>query len=143
MTTVLWIHGDNLSPTSPVFRAAPDAPAIFVFDDALIADWGIGLKRLAFLYESLLELPVSIRRGDVASQVIQFAQEHQATRILTNESVSPRFKAICKTIGKNLPSGSRLDIVKDTPFVEITQRLDLKRFSRYWQAVKPKLLDDK
>jgi len=30
-----------------------------------------------FLYESLLELPVSIRRGDVAAEVSAFAREQQ------------------------------------------------------------------
>lgn len=143
MNTILWIHADNLSPDSPAFRAAPDAPAIFVFDEALLAEWEIGLKRLVFLYESLLELPVSIRRGDVPIEVVRFAQEHKATRILTNHSVSPRFEKLCKAISKNMPSGSRLEVLKDAPFVEINQRLDLKRFSRYWQTVKPKLLSDK
>jgi len=91
-----------------------------------------------FLYESLLELPVSIRRGDVAAEVSAFAREHSATRIVTSESVSPRFVAICNQISKNMPSASRLEVVAGEPFVEVEGRLDLKRFWRYWQVVKPK-----
>lgn len=104
----------------------------------MLEQWQIGLKRVVFLYESLLELPVTIRRGEVAAEVAAFALEHGATRIVTSESVSPRFVAMCKAISKKMPSGSRLEVMKVEPFVEVTGRIDLKRFSRYWQTVKDK-----
>lgn len=138
MKTIVWVNGDGLSPYNPALAANPGAPAVFVFDDALLDEWQIGLKRIVFLYESVLELPVSIRRGDVATEVAAFALEHGATRIVTSESVSPRFVATCKAISKKMPTGSRLEVVKVEPFVEVSGRLDLKRFSRYWQAVKDK-----
>lgn len=138
MKTIVWIHGDNLSPQNPALLENPDAPSVFVFDDVLLEEWGIGLKRITFLYESLLELPVTIRRGDVAAEVVAFAKQQGATRIVMYESVSPRFVTICKTISKNMPTGSRLEVVKGEPFIDIDGRLDLKRFSRYWQAVKDK-----
>ena len=138
MKTIVWLHGDGLSPQNPALVANEGAPAVFVFDDALLTQWQIGLKRVVFLYESVLELPVSIRRGDVAAEVSAFAREHSATRIVTSESVSPRFVAICNQISKNMPSASRLEVVAGEPFVEVEGRLDLKRFWRYWQVVKPK-----
>ena len=143
MKTIVWIHGDCLSPKNPALEANEGAPAVFVFDDALLTQWRIGLKRVVFLYESLLEMPVSIRRGDVAKEVVAFALEHGATRIVTSESVSPRFVTTCEAIGKNMPSGSRLEVVKVEPFVEVEGRLDLKRFWRYWQVVKHKAFGDK
>jgi hypothetical protein len=138
MKTVVWVHGDGLSPQDVALMANAGAPAVFVFDDALLEQWQIGLKRITFLYESLLEMPVTIRRGDVAAEVAAFALEHGATRIVTSESVSPRFVATCKAISKKMPSGSRLEVMKVEPFVEVAGRLDLKRFSRYWQMVKDK-----
>ena len=134
--TVIWVHGDCLSPNGPAFQAVPDAPALFVWDDALLKEWEISLKRVVFIYECLLELPVVIRRGDVAEEVVRFAAEHGATRILTAESPSPRFRAICKQIATNMPSGSRLEVLRNEPFVDYDGYLDLKRFSRYWNKVK-------
>ena len=103
MNTIVWIHGDVLSPYGPALQSAPDAPAIFVWDDALLNQWQISLKRITFIYECLLELPVVIRRGDVAEQVTQFALEHDARRILTAESPSPRFRTICRSIADSMP----------------------------------------
>ena len=134
--TVIWIHGDCLSPHNPALVNNPDAPAIWVWDDMLLDEWQISLKRIAFIYECLLDLPVTIRRGDVAAQVAAFALEHGARRIVTAESPSPKFPELCRRISHAMPSGSRLEVLKLEPFVEVSGQLDLKRFSRYWRAVK-------
>ncbi len=136
MKTIVWIHADVLSPYGPALQTAPDAPAIYVWDDALLAEWQISLKRIAFIYECLLELPVTIRRGDVAQEVVQFAQENGVSRILTAESPSPRFRQICQQITDSMPKGSRLEVLYVEPFVDYDGHIDLKRFSRYWQTVK-------
>ncbi|MEG4118028.1 hypothetical protein QUA43_11195, partial [Microcoleus sp. N9_B4] len=57
---IIWLHGDCLSPEGPAFQAHPEAPAIWVWDDALIDEWQLSLKRMVFIYECLLELPVVI-----------------------------------------------------------------------------------
>ncbi|MCS6834730.1 MAG: hypothetical protein NZ750_01775 [Anaerolineae bacterium] len=135
-STIIWVHGDNLNPHSAPFQTAPDAPAIFVWDDALLEEWRISLKRIVFIYECLLELPIIIRRGDVAEEVVQFAREHEARRILTSESPSPRHQFLCQTIIKHMPKGSRLEVLREPAFVDGAEKVDLKRFSRYWNAVK-------
>lgn len=135
--TVVWVHMDALSPTNPALTANPDAPALFVFDDAYLAERKFSIKRIAFIYECLLEMPVTIRRGDVAAQLLAFMREHGASRIATTESVDPRLKAICEAIRKALPEGDRLEFPPVEPFAAIdNRRLDLKRFTRYWGAVK-------
>lgn len=134
--TVVWVHGDVLSPYGPALRAHSGSPAIFVWDDALLDAWNISLKRIAFIYECLLELPVTIRRGDVAVEVSTFAQAHGAGRIVTAESPSPRFREICRTVSHSMPSGSRLEVMRLEPFVDYAGDIDLKRFSRYWRTVK-------
>ncbi|MCU0512798.1 MAG: hypothetical protein MUE40_09525 [Anaerolineae bacterium] len=141
MQTILWIHGDNLSPQNPVFQAAPGAPAIFVWDEALLRDWHISLKRIVFMYECLLELPVTIRRGEVAREVVAFAHEHAARRILTADSPAPLHRRLCRQMSQHMPSGSRLEILHETSFVDVPGNIDLKRFSRYWQSVKKRALN--
>ena len=125
---VIWVHADCLDPRGPAFIAAPDAPAIFVFDDVVLDGYGVGLKRIAFIYECLLELPVTIRRGDVAAEVLAFAREHGARRILTTATPAPRFGTIADEIERELP----VEALGVAPFVP-DRRYDLKRFSRYWR----------
>jgi hypothetical protein len=128
---IIWVHGDCLSPQSPALRAYPAAPAIFVWDDELLATYRLSLKRIVFITECLLELPVRIFRGDVAEAVLTFAAAHGADAIVTTESPSPRFAVISSHLANQLP----LRMLPMEPFVAVRAPLDLRRFSRYWQAV--------
>lgn len=130
MSPIVWVHGDCLSPNNPALTNYPDTPAIWVWDDALIEQWQLSLKRITFIYECLLDLPVIIRRGNVAQEVVGFAQEHNADLVVTVESVSPRFDAICTEIDSFLP----VDVLAVEPFFEYDGYIDLKRFSRYWKV---------
>ncbi len=131
MTTIIWIHGDCLSPHSPALRHYPNSPAIWVWDEALLNEWRISLKRITFIYECLLELPVVIRRGDVATEVARFAAEHQADTVATVLSPSPRFNQIGHEIRK---AGLDLEVHVVEPFLDYEGHIDLKRFSRYWRV---------
>lgn len=128
--SIVWVHGDCLRPTNPALVAAPGAPALFVFDEALLAGTAITLKRLVFLYECLLELPVTIRRGDVATEVVAFAREHGAVRVLTTPSAAPRFALIRDAIAAEVP----VVAVPEVPFLAYDGHLDLRRFGRYWRV---------
>lgn len=140
MKTIAWIHADNLNPNQAALTIEPGIPAIFVWDEALLDDWNISFKRIVFIYECLLELPVTIRRGDVAQEVVAFAAEHGAQRILTPASPSPRHHLICQTIMKQMPKGSRIEVQREPAFVAYKGQLDLQRFSRYWRTVKKEAL---
>ncbi|MDH6059383.1 hypothetical protein NWP17_02840 [Chrysosporum bergii ANA360D] len=134
---IIWIHGDCLSPHNPALQEYPNAPAVWVWDEALIAEWQVSLKRITFIYECLLELPVIIRRGDVVSEVLAFAQEHQADLVVTANSPSPRFNHICDQIEKSLT----LEVWDTDPFFDYDGYIDLKRFSRYWKVAEKKLFN--
>ncbi|MFN6466241.1 MAG: hypothetical protein RMZ41_031110 [Nostoc sp. DedVER02] len=127
---IVWIHGDCLSPYNPVLQKYPDAPAIWVWDEALIEEWQLSLKRLTFIYECLLELPVVIRRGDVAQEILAFAKEHDANLVVTAESPSPRFDDICNQMERSIG----VEVLEVEPFFDYDGYIDLKRFSRYWKV---------
>ena len=127
---MVWIHGDALSSAHPVWQARAGVPALFVWDDALLRDWQISLKRVVFIYECLLELPVEIRRGDVAAEVLQFASQLSADGIVTPASPSPRFRQVCAVLRQSIP----VQVVEDVPFLDYDGPLDLQRFSRYWRV---------
>jgi hypothetical protein len=134
---VIWVHGDCLSPQNPALQEYPDAPAIWVWDDALIEEWQLSLKRLTFIYECLLELPVVIRRGDVAKEVLAFAREHNSNLVVTANSPSPRFDAICDEIERAV----KLEVFEVEPFFDYDGYIDLKRFSRYWKVAEKYVFD--
>ena len=114
---ILWIHGEALGPANPALLAHPGRPAVFVFDSALLAGRSpttgdpaapepqpVSLKRIGFLYECLLELPVTLRHGDVAAEVLAFARAHGADGIVTSAGTDPRVAAICEVLDQNTHS---------------------------------------
>jgi hypothetical protein len=134
---IIWVHGDCLSPYNPALQAYPNTPAIWVWDDALIEEWQLSLKRLTFIYECLLELPVEIRRGNVAEEILAFAQEHNADLVVTANSPSPRFHDICDRIECSLA----LEVFEVKPFFDYDGYIDLKRFSRYWKVAQKYVME--
>ena len=130
-TPIIWIHGEALNPYNSAFQAFPGTPAIWVWDDDLLQKGAFSLKRILFIYECLLELPITICRGNVAEEVLQLAKSHKADRIITMDSPSPRFDTILNQIEKHTP----VTVLLDEPFVRYEDKLDLRRFSRYWRKV--------
>ncbi len=136
--TIVWIYPDCLSSTHPALLLHRAAPAVFVWDDEWLATAQISLKRIQFIYEGLLELPVAIRRGDVAAEVLQFAADHHAMEIATAHSVDPRFHAHAQRVA----AVARLQVYSLPPFLDCdASKLDLKRFSRYWRTAKKQAYD--
>ncbi len=132
---LVWVHGDCLSPYHPALQTYPEAPALWVWDEALLKDWHISVKRLVFIYECLLELPVTIRRGNLVAELRQFAQEEGADYIATTASPSPQFRQICTSLEPELP----VEILPIRPFLDYDGYIDLKRFSRYWRVAQPRV----
>lgn len=140
---ILWIHGEALGPANPALLAWPQRPAVFVLDRELLAGGGssnashgpLSLKRIGFLMECLLELPVTIRCGAVASEVVAFAERHGADGVVTSQAVDPRFQRIAAQIEATLP----LQVLPVPSFVPqgAGQPQDLARFGRYWRRAEP------
>ena len=130
---ILWVHEEALGPANPALRAWPDAPALFVFDTHWIETNRISRKRLGFLYENALELPLTLRKGDVAAEVIAFAQRHDADGVVTSTAVDPRLQRIADAIDAELS----LQELEPDAFVELPRPPRLGRFSRYWREAEP------
>ena len=136
MSSIVWIHADCLRRECAAFQQYPTAPALFVWDDVVLRGYGLSLKRMVFLYECLLDLDVEIHRGDVASEVRAFAQTHGATTIITMETPAPRFA----TIVSDLRTTHRVDVHADEPFAEVSDGVDIKRFSRFWGSIRTQVV---
>lgn len=130
MHTIVWIHEDCLHPTGPAYMKYPDAPSVFVFDNA---GPKVSLKRYVFIYESLLELPCVIRKGDAVEEILAFARLHGASRVATIATPSPRLKRIQKELAKHL----EVEVLHFDRFIEYDGAVRLERFSQFWRTVEP------
>ncbi len=65
----VWLTAESLGDADPALAAHPDLPAVFVFDEPLLARLRLSGKRLVFLAETLAELAsrrtVELHRGAV------------------------------------------------------------------------------
>lgn len=122
-----WLHDDAL--------ALPDEPvtaAVFVFDDALMAKRHYGLKRIGFIYERLLELPVEIFRGDARRIVPARAAALGCGGIVAWRAPCPDLTTLGEAIGV---------VWRERPaLVDPPTGTDLRRFSRYWSRVRARAL---
>jgi hypothetical protein len=133
---LIWIYDDCLDPQSLALQQNLNRPAMYVFDEELLQN--ISLKRIAFVYECLLEIPaIQIRTGSVAEELIAAMEENNCQRIVTITSVAPHFKQIVAALRQR---NIEVEILPAPTFVNLSsieaQQIDLKRFSRYWQQVK-------
>ena len=110
--TLIWVHEDMLRADHPAFHAADDAGAIFVWDDAYFDQMDYGLNRRVFIYETLLELPVDIYRGDTGSV---FAPYFSPQTILTGKTPNPHLKAIMA----DLRATCAVTTIADAAFVQL------------------------
>jgi deoxyribodipyrimidine photo-lyase len=122
---LIWVHVDCLHRQSPAYLAHPDAPSLFVWDDAELQRAGWALKRIGFIYECLLDLPAVIRRGDPVEELRRYASEMHCEGIVTMATPDPHLKQQIAAL--------HAEAMPQEPFVNLTGKVDLKRFSRYWQ----------
>ena len=114
MSSVAWVHEDALR------HWYGDVPAIYVFDDEKLKRECWSLKRIGFLYECLLELPVEIRRGDVVSEVLEFQRQHNAEGIISMGTPNPHLLRQADLL--------QAQMRPQPEFVHIEGKLDLRRF---------------
>jgi deoxyribodipyrimidine photo-lyase len=147
---VLWIHAEALGPANAALKAHPHRPAVFVFDPLAADPEPWGLKRLVFLYECLLELPVTIRAGDPVAELLAFVVRCGADGVVTTRAVDPRLQAISARLAERLP----LVVLEPEPLVladleppaagepevsGVVTLPDLRRFSSYWRWAEPRI----
>ena len=130
---VIWVHEEALGSSNPALLERPNSPALFVFDTRWIQEARISRKLLGFLYESALDLPITLRKGDVVKEVIAFAERHNADGVLSSLPVDPRLERIADSI----ESHCQLELLEPEPFVTMPRPPRLGRFSRYWREAEP------
>ena len=74
---VVWLTAESLGDRDPALAAWPTMPAVFVFDEPLLARLHLSAKRLVFIAETLAELaeqrPVRVLLGDPVMELADVA----------------------------------------------------------------------
>ena len=130
MNTIVWVNDDCLSLSNPALARYPLAPALFVFDPKWTET--VALKRVQFVYECLLELPVTIIKGDPVQTISAFARQHQATHLVSTATPDPRLQQVLTGLNA---MAITIEILIPESFVAVQGHVDLKRFSRYWKRI--------
>jgi len=147
---VLWIHAEALGPANAALKAHPHCPAVFVFDPVAADQEPWGLKRLVFLYECLVELPVTIRAGDPVTELLAFVVRCGADGVVTTRAVDPRLQAISARLAERVsvvvlepeplvPADLELPGAGEPAASAVGTLPDLRRFSRYWRWAEPRI----
>jgi len=125
-----WLHPDCLNAD----WLEPHDQAVYVFDDAQLEAAAWGLKRVLFIYETLLELPLNIYRGPTVETLGTLADSSEG--IVTVDTPDPWLRGRIAELRQFAAAE-----VKPRPvFVELEGSVDLRRFSRYWAKAERKLL---
>lgn len=113
---------------------------VFVLDEPFLRQTQFGFGRLAFLYESVMDVfaarpegSCSIRLGEVVAEVRAFVIERGASRIATTQTVGARFAEYLAELRED---GLR---VRAYPVEELVPYPDVdrvpKRFGAWWREV--------
>ena len=129
---MIWLHEDALRAEHPVFTGVgPDFSAWYIWDEAYLRRMDYGYKRLLFIYETLLELPVTIVRGGFLDCLpVLAARNGNVVRV--PETPNPE---LIRTI-ERLSDDCDVQVIADTPFVTLSRDPDLGRFFRYWKIAR-------
>ncbi len=65
----VWLTAESLGTDDPALVAHPDLPAVFVFDEPLLARLRLSGKRLVFLAEALAGLGAEVRLGEPRTEL--------------------------------------------------------------------------
>ena len=126
---LLYIHEKGLGDNQPIFsRMAPNSRALFIWDDAYFKKRNYSLKRLVFIYETLISMPVDIVRGETSEIVNDLAPK----KIITPYTADLELRQLMSEAFKDF----ELELVYPKAFVHINDEFNFTRFFKYWNKAK-------
>jgi hypothetical protein len=135
---IFWLHEEVLSKALIQTQAAEGFRFLFVFDTVWLAQRPVSLKRIQFIYETLVALPVAIEivYGDAVDVLKQKGQEHPGL--------------VCQVIAPKDPElAERIDGIASEAGVAVLERPrwfappanKVARFFKFYNAVRGEALD--
>jgi deoxyribodipyrimidine photo-lyase len=126
---LVWITLDSASPVSPAAARFPDAPRIFVIDQAWLESERPSLKRLVFLFECLADVPaIEVHVGDPRTMLTARARALGCDGLAVAETSCPWVRRTAADVMATIP----VQVCACPPFCDRSRVSDLGRF---WQKV--------
>jgi len=152
----IWINEDTLGINHPVFEAASrDAIAIFIWDQAYFQRQNYSLKRLAFIYECLIDLQQQIdttQNGSLRLEVYEGDTQSVLQDIIYSNDGACDDSAMNKLYVPGIPNPYVLDVIRllgqdikiaiiePIPFMTVPDDVDMRRFFRFWKRARKSAL---
>ena len=126
---LLYIHDKGLGDNQPIFsRMTPDSKALFIWDDAYFKKRNYSLKRLVFIYETLISMPVEIVHG----KTLEIVKEIAPKKVITPYTSDLELRLLIREMSGEF----ELEFVYPKAFVHIDDKFHFTRFFKYWNKAK-------
>ena len=126
---LFYIHDKALGSDCSIFsRTNSETKAVFIWDDYYFKQRGYSLKRLVFIYETLLELPLEIIHGNTLDILSEENFDHIVIPYSSDQ--------VLKTLFSKIEKIKTVQYLFETPFVNLDRTVEFKRFFKYWNQAK-------
>ena len=125
---LLLVHDKALRFGWESYQASEKFKAIHIWDDEYYRAQRYSLKRLVFIYETLLDLPLEIIHG----KTLDILSEENSDHIVIPYSGDQVLKDLFSEIEKI----KTVHYLFETPFVNLDRTIEFKRFFKYWNQAK-------
>ena len=125
---LLLVHDKALRSGLDVYEASESFKAVHIWDDEYYRRQGYSLKRLVFIYETLLELPLEIIHGNTLDILSKENLDHIVIPYSDDQALRNLFSKIEKI--------KTVHYLFETSFVHLDRTVEFKRFFKYWNQAK-------
>ena len=125
---LLLVHDKALRYGLDVYEASESFKAVHIWDDEYYRRQRYSLKRLVFIYETLLELPLEIIHGNTLDILNELNLDHVVIPFSGDQALKNLFSKIEKI--------KTVQYLFETSFVHLDRTQEFKRFFKYWNQAK-------
>ena len=125
---LLLVHDKALRSGLDIDEASESFKAVHIWDDEYYRSQRYSLKRLVFIYETLLDLPLEIIHGNT----LDILSEENFDHIVIPYSGDQ----VLKTLFSKIEKIKTVQYLFETSFVNLDRTVEFKRFFKYWKQAK-------
>ena len=133
--SLIWLHEYSLRTPAKLLQSLLPEQAIascFIWDDMYLREQNYSFKRLVFIYETLIELPVDIIHGDI----IDILRQRPESEIYVQETIYPSLQQKIH----ELQQYKVVKLIPVEPWVAIPVNKKYQRFFQYWKNAEKQLM---
>ena len=128
--SLVWLHEYALcAPGDGTLKdVTQDCRFIHIWDDRHLQSKAYSLKRLAFIYQTLVTLPADIIAGETVATLCSQPE----TDIFIPEAADPFIHRVAQSL---IEHGKTIQWLKPAPFIYLQREKSTSRFFNYWKQV--------